>query len=514
MIKNWWKQNKIVFFSFFLWGLFAHGFMIFQKISLHDDLANIVQPNMEVNLITGRWGSVIVQILDEKLFGFVGYSTPTFYGFLTFFTLAVLTVMLIRMYHVEQTWMKILLSGFIICSPVVLSSFGYIYSTEYTSVGFILTGLGCYLICAEKPRVWKSILGIGCICFTVAIYQAFFSLALAMLSLYFLNLTENKMGWKQFFGRLLYYLGCALAAVVIYLALTKLSLSVSGREMLDYKGLDTMGQLPLTEYLGRIPTAYKEFFLPTSEARYNLYVFNTRYLYIVLIVLSVISLVIEFIKLWKAGKKYAVQMLIAVAVFPLTVFSLLVFSDPKYLTALHMYPQFILMVFILQRIDRLSGAVREKRGKAVEIVSAAVLSVMCVMFARFDNECYVKMRIVESQVTQYYTTLITRIENVDGFSDELPIVCVNDRWKEDGNINEAIPFWDELTEIPPYNADMLDTINDYAWKNSLIIWNGFWPDYIMDSAEIKENPAVEEMPCYPDEGSIKVIDGMIIVKFQ
>lgn len=514
MLKNWWKQNKIVFFSFFLWGLLAHGFMIFQKISLHDDLANIVQPNMQVNMITGRWGSVIVQFLDEKIYGFVGYSTPTFYGFLMFFTLAVLSIILIKMYHVDQTWMKILLPGLVICSPVVLAAFGYIYSTEYTSIGFLLTGFGCYLICTERPRVWKSILGIAFICFAVGIYQAFFSLALAMLSLHLLNLTESSIRWKQFFKRLLYYLGSALSAIVIYFVLTKLSLIVSGREMLDYKGLDTMGQLPLTEYLGRIPQAYKEFFFPTAQTDYTQYVFNTRYLYIALIVLSMISLVADLIKQWKKGKKYVVQMLIAFVMFPLAVFSLLVFTDPKYLTTLHMYPQFILMVFILQRIDRLTEMAKPKLGKVVEILSIVILSLMCMMFARFDNECYVKMRIVESQVTQYYTTLITRIENVEGYNDELPIVCVNDRWKEDGNINEAIPYWDELTEISPYNADMLDTINDYAWKNSLIIWNGFWPDYILDSAEIKENPAIEQMPCYPDEGSIKVIDGMIVVKFQ
>jgi hypothetical protein len=44
------------------------------------------------------------------------------------------------------------------------------------------------------------------------------------------------------------------------------------------------------------------------------------------------------------------------------------------------------------------------------------------------------------------------------------------------------------------------------------IWCGYTAHEV-DSSYFVNNPEVQEMPRYPDEGSIKVIDDTLIVKF-
>lgn len=44
-------------------------------------------------------------------------------------------------------------------------------------------------------------------------------------------------------------------------------------------------------------------------------------------------------------------------------------------------------------------------------------------------------------------------------------------------------------------------------------WNGFNPVTI-DQTEFENSPIVKNMPCYPDDGSIKVINNVVVVKFS
>ena len=64
--------------------------------------------------------------------------------------------------------------------------------------------------------------------------------------------------------------------------------------------------------------------------------------------------------------------------------------------------------------------------------------------------------------------------------------------------------------IVPY--DSYYTVNDYTWRNYMAYWCGFRP-WVKDSAEFENLDEVKEMPCYPESGSIKKINGAIVVKF-
>lgn len=88
------------------------------------------------------------------------------------------------------------------------------------------------------------------------------------------------------------------------------------------------------------------------------------------------------------------------------------------------------------------------------------------------------------------------------------MVYINEYRKTDLSLPD-IPEFDEI-HILPYNSS--NWINDYLWKESMKMWCGFAPQ-TEDSSGYAELPEVLGMPCYPDDGSIKMINGVLVVKF-
>ena len=54
---------------------------------------------------------------------------------------------------------------------------------------------------------------------------------------------------------------------------------------------------------------------------------------------------------------------------------------------------------------------------------------------------------------------------------------------------------------------------DWAWERFLANWCGFQPEFA-DGRAAADWPEVQAMPCYPDDGSIRVIRDTVVVKFQ
>ena len=57
------------------------------------------------------------------------------------------------------------------------------------------------------------------------------------------------------------------------------------------------------------------------------------------------------------------------------------------------------------------------------------------------------------------------------------------------------------------------SLNDYVWALFENYWCGFQPEEVAPE-QYEKLQEVKEMPMYLDDGSIKVIDGVIVVKFR
>lgn len=77
---------------------------------------------------------------------------------------------------------------------------------------------------------------------------------------------------------------------------------------------------------------------------------------------------------------------------------------------------------------------------------------------------------LQTQALSYYTALISEIKNTLGYTDEAPVVFVNEFEKKDKSFIGTDSRFDEIS-LTPYCEDSL--INDYNWRDFMRQWCGF-----------------------------------------
>lgn len=131
------------------------------------------------------------------------------------------------------------------------------------------------------------------------------------------------------------------------------------------------------------------------------------------------------------------------------------------------------------------------------------------MYIRYDNACYLKTAVVQEEAKSYLTTLVTRIKSVPGYKDEYPVTFVNTGKNRDKTITKIEEF-DDLNLAG--SRRLRTTVKDYASRSFINTWCGFSPKWA-DARLFHDLPEVQEMTHYPDDGSIKVVNQTVVVKF-
>ena len=154
-----------------------------------------------------------------------------------------------------------------------------------------------------------------------------------------------------------------------------------------------------------------------------------------------------------------------------------------------------------------------RRGRLFRMVlcvlTAALAAYSVIFYCRYDNLCYYKAERMQDAAIAYDEILIARIMAVDGYDASLPVCFVNDLEKDvtGWTVDEEL----EGANITPYTG--LEIINCYSWVSFMSSHCGYSPRVIENYHQYDEYIEEEDMPSYPAEGSIRVIDGVIVVNF-
>ena len=128
------------------------------------------------------------------------------------------------------------------------------------------------------------------------------------------------------------------------------------------------------------------------------------------------------------------------------------------------------------------------------------------------NACYVKKTTEKEATLSLMTRVIERIESLDGYKEgETPVVFV-------GSPNEYLKSFSPFDEISTINGMGDNSPMTYYGTNKMYI-NMIMkiPMDISDLSEFSEeidSETIAHMESYPSKGSVKIIDGIVIVKFE
>ena len=518
MDKNILKDTRfvIILLSGLAWGIFAHGMALFNKYSYHDDVPHFNGVGETYGL--GRWFLGFAGKYVPRLFGSRNYSTPVYCGFLTLAAIAFMVYIFSVKLRIERPAILIALTGVMICFPAVTNIFGYVFTAPYYYIGALLGVIGAYIFYTRKS-VATFILCTFLMALSVGLYQSNIAINLMTLLLFMISeVYDSDMSAKEYITLGAKNAGICACFMGEYFIINALFLKIENVQMYDYKGVGSFGKTSVSGYLYRIFTAYKRFIKPADFINYNgvsanMFPWGIKYYHMILVAVTLVLMILLARSLSSRAK--IIQLAILAAISPLFAYFIYVMvaeEDAHGGMGFGEAFMFFLAAFVLQRISERGESAGEKKYSVRVIFAKAAVVLMFViafMSARFANVCYLKAEIMQAEAINYYNTLIARIQMTEGYTENTPVAFIEGRKKDDSGFVGGKLF--EPIYLPPYQGNSI--INDFAWEETMHLWCGFCPESV-SASDLADQDAIENMPVYPAAGSVKMVDGAVVVKFS
>lgn len=127
-VRNWISKNIHVIGAVVICGLFAHGFCLFNKISINDDINSLFDVGNTFNL--GRWFLAVMAQINRFFFG-GNFSIPVYSGLISITILAFSCSLITSVLNIENKVHCFLLGAIFVSMPTVTGLFGYMFTAPY-----------------------------------------------------------------------------------------------------------------------------------------------------------------------------------------------------------------------------------------------------------------------------------------------------------------------------------------------------------------------------------------------
>ena len=514
-ITNLSQAKKYIFLSAIIFGFLAHGFVFFNRLSVHDNSHCLftLGATYEVN----RWGLGILyklQLLTTKTF-----SLPFFNGFLSIVFIAIAGMILVDIFDIQSRLVAVLVGALMVIYPMVTSVFSFMFTSWPYFMGLVFA-FQAVRVLTKKISVKNILISSIWLALCLGLYQAFLGAVITMFLIkLFLNTIDKKNETiadyaKEGFSYLL-ELGLGLG---IWAIIGKAFRTVKHIELETYKGWDE--GYNFAKFPSKLISAIKNFLTFRMEGINAL-----RYLRMLTMVVFILAVVMIVMLLLRAEISMAVKIssLVGLAFIPIgmVIVYLLSTSDEYQVSTLMIYAEvfvYILPLILLEKYDDFANNLLNRASQIISYILIVCISIVTVGYIYLDNAAYNKAAIFQEQAVVYMTALLADIKSLDGFSDDMEIVFVGFKNVEDQTINEVAgnEEMDGIQLEKYYNSleEMIDYgVNIQFMRDHLGIGNANMTveDPNLDTT-VSSMAEVQAMPIYPNDGGIAIIDGMVVVK--
>jgi len=137
---------------------------------------------------------------------------------------------------------------------------------------------------------------------------------------------------------------------------------------------------------------------------------------------------------------------------------------------------------------------------------------LSVYYMKLDNVAYLKADYQQQTAISYYTEVISQIKDLDGYNSKMPVLFYGTAGSKDESIPEQWQF--NVVNLQGYGNNMHDFIAYYTNKDFIELHCGYTYQEPENRDSIISSMQFQEMSQYPCDGSIKIIDGVVVVKWS
>lgn len=507
-IRRLWQtigpNRRFAFFGCFLAGYLGHLYAFTNLIPNSDGLSRVF--DLQQMTVSGRWFLHYASALNDFT------QMPALIGFLSVLFLSLAAALTVDLLGLNSRTFSVLAGAAMALFPCVGYTFLYMFTASAYSLAIFLAVLSVWL--AREGRV-QWLLGALALAVAMGTYQAYATVAISLSLLVVLGrVLDKESSFRDTLNLGLRLVGYLAVGAVLYYVILLVFLKVKNLELLSYLGMDAAAEgYPFSQLPSLLVECYKQaiafFFLPGSANGFaNLF----------MVLLDLLALVLGLVALWTVfvrrglfqEKWRPIGALALLVLLPLGMNFMQVLSPYSAPTPLMKYAFVCVYLLVLLALDRADGL--DELGKLRVLLPSGV--VWCALLLLFclntNNLLYTASAQAHRATESYATRLLARIESCEGYEPGMEIAIVG-----------AVPADQIQSDIPSYlQVDHYSVpMHSVLPLNKHIYYylNG-WLSFPVDEPSeetmisISDSAAFQDMPLYPAQGSVQVLDGRVVVR--
>ena len=506
------KLLKQCFLYTYILGLAAHAYCFLNLTISHDSLRAFY--------IAGKWPKASL----GRIF-YPAYITmtrgkivlPWLIGALALFWISIAVYLIVRLFRMEKRVLVLLIAGILVTNPSFYATAAtYIHDLDANAFAILLS---VFTVClweratsVSKMRDRLMLLASGGTLLSVAlgIYQSYVSVAITLIMFVSVrNLFEGKKA-MEVFKQGIWSVVMLASAAGLYLIEVKIFSHFTGISILNnesYNGLGNMSQVLSGNVFMKILDTYKNFVTPFKNLIVTSETSKVIFAALVILAIGVIGITVMGIKKMDWPGRGLLVLLGVLMPFGMNISSFL--SNGMY----HVLMQYAVWFFYLFALILVWWISMEKNipDKIRKIVGIAVL--VCVSLLIFENiqtanTIYIKKDLESQAALSYMTRVADRMEEQEEYiPGETPVVFIGEYAV--GESLNGFEKYEVITGVEYHSPiTFYDTYKDY-FRYEL-----GRPISLEDADAFENNQQVIEMPVFPKEGSVTMIDSTLVVKLK
>lgn len=483
-------------------GYLTHNFALVNVMHNIDDIGN--QPvGYGAGLPSGRWLLTLLGDFAGVLDG--GINLPFLNGVLFLVLIALAAGFLVCTFRIRRRTSAVLMGILIAVFPTAATALLYRFTSVYYGLSFLLAVAAAWALYRYRYGILLSALLIA---LSLGIYQAYVSVTIGV---FVLMLIQQALGgeWnvKTLVRRGLWDCLALVLGLLLYYLCLNICLRLYGTTLNTYQGMDTMGKLAL----GEIPALAWEAFRTFCKFPLTNYcgLAGSKLIKISYLLLGGVSVgMIGYLLIAKVKKiGLAVFTCLVCLAFPLAVNFVKIMAPEAWMYTMMVYAFSLVGCVPLILLECFPAA--EKPARLTKAI-AAVLVVLVLSYSYMTNVNDTANYYINRQVENYISSIVTQVRMTEGFTPEK-------KWALIGEINDPLldSLWNYETSFGGiFHAER--TLNDVSrpyWFWSYVGYRVPWAD-TETIWTLQNSEEVKAMPCWPSQGSVRVVEDIVVIKFQ
>lgn len=379
-------------------------------------------------------------------------------------------------------------------------------------LSLLFSVLGVYLFVKCK---WGFVAAPFLFCASLAIYQAYFQVAVLLLMMLFVFDILDGYSFQRVIKRSQYAVGTLFLGLIIYYVFNKAALAVTGITPADsYNGLQIIGDYSSES----IPFVFVKTYLHVARSFIIPETFNMRLTAIinVIIILSVLAMLVRLSAKRSIETKNKVLLALIIVAMPFG--ANVVYFIAKFMHSLMTYSFVLFYLFALMLSEytadnKTQGDSGKTYGFPVQTGAMVLGAIILFNGVIYSNQIYFRKELEYQATTAVMNRVVSSMERVEGYvAGETPVAFAG-RLDQSNALLKRSEF-DHLTGVGLQSSLAVTYYSTYGWYLELIL--GYPVNLLSESSaqNLASTSEVRNMPAFPKPGYCQMVDGTLVVKLS